>query len=653
MNKFLKRVTQEKKENGGKYKITLERNEEDLQALEEFSACWASLEEVRIKAERAEQYARGDQWGDIITDPDTNNRMTERNLIMKQGKAPLQNNMIWPIVNNVVGQFRTNTVKPMCVVRDQKEAKLGEMMSLAIEYVHDINEMNEVDASTMKAAMTSGVAVQRLEYGVNPALGNRVDVWAYNINPNRLFFNTSVEDARLWDITHIGEVMDMPIDDVIANFAHSNTDEENIKAIYGNLSGITHRDYRGLTEKRDFTFYSPAQTDMCRVILGWRMESRKAVFYHDTLLGEWGYVTPQEKKDLAEINRMREREAKENGVLPEDVLKIEYADETERFWVYRYMTPDGYCLAKGRSPYWHGGHNYAVGFTNFVNGRLYNFIEQFIDQQRSINRTAMLIDFIRGTSAKGLLVVDEDAFDSMTREEIVDEYVRYNGVLFVKPKQGVNVRDVIHQFNGAASTAGDYELLSLQLKLINEISGVNSAMQGQAPASGTSSSLYAQQVQNSSLNLKDLFAAMNSFRRRRDTKIMKMIQQYYSDSRYLDLAGGDYSEEAKYYNPQKVMNAEIDIAIVDGNNSPAYQVLANDFLMQLFQAQAIDVKTMLENSSYPFASKILEAIKRNEQAAMEQQQMMQMPQMPQYNAQMQKAMDDAYATPQDGIINYA
>ncbi|MBE6298522.1 MAG: hypothetical protein E7088_08620 [Bacteroidales bacterium] len=527
------------------------------------------------------------------------------------------------------------------------------MMSLAIEYVHDINEMNEVDASTMKAAMTSGVAVQRLEYGVNPALGNRVDVWAYNINPNRLFFNTSVEDARLWDITHIGEVMDMPIDDVIANFAHSKTDEENIKAIYGNLSGITHGDYRGLTEKRDFTFYSPAQTDMCRVILGWRMESRKAVFYHDTLLGEWGYVTPQEKKDLAEINRMREREAKENGVLPEDVLKIEYADETERFWTYRYMTPDGYCLAKGRSPYWHGGHNYAVGFTNFVNGRLYNFIEQFIDQQRSINRTAMLIDFIRGTSAKGLLVVDEDAFDSMTREEIVDEYVRYNGVLFVKPKQGVNVRDVIHQFNGAASTAGDYELLSLQLKLINEISGVNSAMQGQAPASGTPSSLYAQQVQNSSLNLKDLFAAMNSFRRRRDTKIMKMIQQYYSDSRYLDLAGGDYSEEAKYYNPQKVMNAEIDISIVDGNNSPAYQVLANDFLMQLFQAQAIDVKTMLENSSYPFASKILEAIKRNEQAAMEQQQMMQMPQMPQYNAQMQKAMDDAYATPQDGIINYA
>ena len=44
-------------------------------------------------------------------------------------------------------------------------------------------------------------------------------------------------------------------------------------------------------------------------------------------------------------------------------------------------------------------------------------------------------------------------------------------------------------------------------------------------------------------------------------------------------------------------------------------MLANDFLMELFRANALDVKTMLENSSFPFAPKILEAIKRNEEAA--------------------------------------
>ena len=37
--------------------------------------------------------------------------------------------------------------------------------------------------------------------------------------------------------------------------------------------------------------------------------------------------------------------------------------------------------------------------------------------------------------------------------------------------------------------------------------------------------------------------------------------------------------------------------------------------MELFRANVVDAKTMLENSSYPFASRILEAIKRNEQQA--------------------------------------
>ena len=46
-------------------------------------------------------------------------------------------------------------------------------------------------------------------------------------------------------------------------------------------------------------------------------------------------------------------------------------------------------------------------------------------------------------------------------------------------------------------------------------------------------------------------------------------------------------------------------------------MLANDFLMELFRANALDVKTMLENSSFPFAARILESIKRNEQQAAE------------------------------------
>ncbi|MBR2300422.1 MAG: hypothetical protein IKA41_00490, partial [Bacteroidaceae bacterium] len=185
----------------------------------------------------------------------------------------------------------------------------------------------------------------------------------------------------------------------------------------------------------------------------------------------------------------------------------------------------------------------------------------------------------------------------------------------VKLKPGQSIDGVVRQYNSGAAVAGDFELLNLQLRLINEISGVNSAMQGQAPRAGTPASLYAQQTYNSSLNLKGLFDGFRTFRRRRDNKLMKTIQQFYNEVRYIDIAGAQYSEEAKWYTPEKVQNVEMDLTIAEGYNTPAYQMLANDFLMELFRAQALDVKTLLENSSFPFADKILEAIKRNEQQA--------------------------------------
>ena len=580
--------------------------------LKECAACWNGLDEARRKLRRSLMYSYGDQWGDLVTDPDTLAQITEGELIKKNGKVPLKNNMIAPILSNIEGQLRQNLMRPVCVARDQNEGRVGEMMSIAIEYVHDINEMEELDADSMRMLLNGGMAAQRIEYGLNRSKDKR-DVWVYSVNPSRLFFNTNVEDVRMWDLTCIGELFDLPLDDVLAHFGNTPEQKERIRNIY---SAVDEQSYgtRAMQgdEARSLSFYSPSQSNLCRVILGWKLETRDAYLWNDTRRGTWGYLpyNDESRRKLDEENSRRRREVNDDAL-----LLIEYEFATERFWYYRYMSPYGDVLQEGRSPYWHGEHNYVLHLYPLVQGRLGNFVEQFIDQQRAINRTATLIDFIRGTSSKGVLVVDDDAFESMSREEVIDEYVRYNGVLFVKLKPGQSIDGVVRQYNSGAAVAGDFELLNLQLRLINEISGVNSAMQGQNPRAGTPASLYAQQVYNSSLNLKGLFDAFRTFRRRRDGKVMKTLQQYYTESRYIDLAGTQYSEEAKWYDPQKVQESELDITISEGYNTPAYQMLANDFLMELFRARALDVKTMLENSSYPFATKILEAIKRNEEAA--------------------------------------
>lgn len=609
MNKFLNRnVLAKRKRDVSSFRK--EPDAEALKALSEAEAAWSSMEEVRKKMFRSFRYAWGDQWGDLIKDPDTGEVMTEGDLIKKNGKVPLKNNMIAPILNNIEGQLRNSRVKPVCAVRDRKEAELGEMMSVAIEYVHDINEMEEVDADLMKNLTCAGFIGQCVEYGINPERGNKKDVWVRNVDSSRLFFNAPT-DNRMWGITCVGEIMDMPLKEVLAVFGDSREKKQWLKELYG-PDGYYYVNYNAMQgeEARSRTFANAQSPDMCRVVLVWRLEAQDAYRYEDPAQGKWGYT--KNKGWIDEENAKRLAEVRSQGMDDEDALLIEYNEETERYWYYRYMTPYGHVLKEGRSPYWHGEHNYVLGVSHYQLGRILNFIEQFIDQQRAINRTFTTIDFVRSTSNKGLLVVDEDAFLDMSRREIVDEYVRYNGVLFAKPKPGVNVKDAIAQVNGHASLAGEFDLLNLQLKLINEISGVNSAMQGHVAPSSTPASLYAQQAQNSALNLKGLFDSFRAFRKRRDTKVMKTIQQFYTEPKYVGLAGTDYNAMANWYNPDKVKDADIDLTIADGNNSPTYQMLSNDFLKELWQAQAIDVKMLLENISYPFATKILEQIKQRE-----------------------------------------
>lgn len=636
MNKFLdKRVkaTADGKRN---------KEQHDMGAAHEFlrecAACWNALDEARRKMRRSLMYSYGDQWGDYVTDPDTLSPITEGDLIKKNGKVPLKNNMIAPILSNIDGQLRQNLMRPVCVARDQSENRVGEMMSIAIEYVHDINEMEEVDADSMRMLLNGGMIAQRVEYGVNPTNEKR-DVWVYPVNPSRLFFNTNMEDVRMWDLTCIGELFDLPLDALLSHFGTTPEKKRRIMDIYGTVQGAVHGGNRAMQgdESKNLSFYSPSRSDLCRVVLGWKLESRDAYRWSDSARGSWGYMPYDEesRKELDAENERRRKEGEAIGKSEDELLLVDYTYATERYWYYRFMTPYGDVLQEGRSPYWHGEHNYVLHLYPMVQGKLGNFVEQFIDQQRAINRTATLIDFIRGTSSKGVLVVDDDAFESMSREEVIDEYVRYNGVLFVKLKPGQSIDGVVRQYNSGAAVAGDFELLNLQIRLINEISGVNSAMQGQAPKAGTPASLYAQQVQNSSLNLKGLFDSFKMFRRRRDNKVMKTVQQYYTESRYIDIAGTEYSEEAKWYDPSKVQESEIDLTISDGYNTPAYQLLANDFLMELFRANVVDAKTMLENSSYPFATKILEAIKRNEQQAAQGAPMEGIP--PELLAQLQSA----------------
>ena len=148
MNKFINRKV--KAEPALRDGIVEKSEGSAVDFLNECAACWMALDEARRKLRRSLMYSYGDQWGDYVRDPESSGYITEGELIKRNGKVPLKNNMIAPILSNIDGQLRQNLMRPVCVARDNRESTLGEMMSIAVEYVHDINEMEELDSDAMR-----------------------------------------------------------------------------------------------------------------------------------------------------------------------------------------------------------------------------------------------------------------------------------------------------------------------------------------------------------------------------------------------------------------------------------------------------------------------------------------------------------------------
>lgn len=575
---------------------------------------WEEIDPFRHKRKRNRDYTYGKQWNDLIKLPD-GRVMSEEEYIRQQGKVPLKNNLIRQMVKSVLGQFRSNQTQPVCVARDREEQNLGELMSAAVQYAYQHNRLQELDSRTMEEFLISGICFQKIGYGFRRG---KTDVWVDEVNPNRIFFN-AMEDSRHWDCTLIGELHDMPIAEVISRFSFGSRERAvQLRHIYTEADNDTVRhNFENLTTRAidRLDFYMPSSPDLCRVIEVWKLESQEVLNCHDFRSGEYYSLPVSEAEAVEKENKARRQAARQSGIPDEAVALIETEWGVTQTWRYRFFSPLGDLLDEGDTPYWHGEHPYVFKLYPLIDGEVHAFVEDVIDQQRYINRLITMIDFIMGSSAKGVLLFPEDQIpDGMTIDDIADEWTKYNGIILFRPRPG---SPMPQQIAVNATQVGAYEMLSLQMRLFEDISGVHGAMQGKTAPSGTPASLYSQQIQYSSTNLLDLFESFKTFREDRDIKIMKTIQQFYTDSRYRTIAGNSYGKDASTYTPEEVRNTEFDLSIAETLSTPALRMASNEFLMELFRGGKISLEMLLQNGAFPFADKLLQSLKQSQEAQLQ------------------------------------
>lgn len=451
---------------------------------------WEKMACFRRDRERNKRYLYGRQWDDVIEVDGV--RMTEESYLRSQGSVPLKNNLIRRLVRNVLGVWRNDFKLPRCKVRDPAEEQLAELVNKLLECNAQSNRLIELYARTMEEFLISGVAVHRKSFG---SLRGRMDCLTEYVHPCNFFFDSEGCDFRGWDVRLLGEIHNTTLRDAVRQFVKDESGLERLASACG-----------------------VAASDMgarVRIVEVWHEEPTLFLSWHDRSEGRIISVP------------------EENGVTPP--AGVEVTKEWRSVWRYAFLGPGGVVLDSGVSPYSHGSHPYVFKVYPYIDGEIHSFVADVIDQQRYTNRLITLYDWVMRASAKGVLLFPEGALpDDADIEDVADEWSRFNGVITYRAKPGVPGPE---QVSNTGSHAGISDLLNIQLQMFENVSGVNSALQGRLDSSSVSGTLFNQQTRNAMTSLLDLIESYREFVLEGTMKDACNLLRFYSRERMEQVAG--------------------------------------------------------------------------------------------------------------------
>ena len=536
------------------------KNPELLQRVED---CWRGLSAFRETRRRNINYIYGDQWSDLVMDDD-GRMVTERERIArKTGAVPLQNNHLIKIVHALTGLVAKNAAMPVCKLKNadmppsdaamppkgQADTTpygpppqtdmppqpavdpLSRLMTDTLQENWELNGMKELMISQMEELMHGGIAIVCEEWGMNHG---RKDSFTYSVNPDYFFFDSKMNDPRMWDIGLIGEIRDYKIGELVSKLHGTPFDYDRLKQVYAhNLSRSGLMPFaEQLTDRHDqMDFFQPPADSLCRTYHVWTYRHRLLYRCVDRMDAERPVfrIRPDDLKSVKEENRSR---TKHNEKGREQNNLIEYEPMYEPVWHFSLLAPDATVLEQYDSPYSHKEHPYVMTAYHFVNGNIYPFMGTVIDQQRYINRLITLNDMYINSSIKGLKMIPKRSIPrDMSLEDFARQAVEVGGWIVYEPDPTGAKPEIITQ---GSNNLGVADMLNLQISSINEITSVNESLQGIPPQANTGYARYAMEMENSSTSVAAMTNKFVEFQLQVARKKMKVIRQFALNDQHED-----------------------------------------------------------------------------------------------------------------------
>ncbi|MFA6813009.1 MAG: hypothetical protein WCR45_07955 [Bacteroidaceae bacterium] len=587
----------------------------NMQVLYKAQRSWDSLYKLRSNRERLLKYTYGEQYLDKVSIDGV--MMSKEEYWAQQGVIPKKNNLIRKMVRAVIGVYKKQDIDFTAIARDRAEQKVGEMMTITLQANREMNRIDELETRLFEEFVISSMVFIKESWGWRR---NRKDTWTDIVSPNHVFFDGVMQDVRHWDCDMIGQIHDLPFQEVAAQFAQDPISYKRLAEIYkfsrDEYYMASHYDsiYGSYSQVRG-SFYVPQDINLCRVIEVWNKEQKPRYRCHDILNGEYYKVEIDEYDYIANENQSRIEQGAEQGIPQEDVPLIEVEWFMDSYWYFRFLSPLGDVLQEGETPFKHGEHPYTMKIHPFIDGKPHSLVEDSIDQQDFVNELITLYMLMAKHSAKGLLMFPEQLMpEDLSIEDIAEQYAKVNGMIVYKHKDGVPMPQ---QLASNISNFNISELLKIEMSMFDNVTGVEGALQGKSPASGTAASLYDMQTQNATTTLVDVLSSFGNFLKEANIKKMSNIHQYYTDERVVSIAGTQYGG-IKKYQPALAQDVEFDLSITEGLTSPEYKQVVNNFLLELWKAQGIGIDQLLEFGDFPKSDAILQSIKVKQEQAQDE-----------------------------------
>lgn len=579
-----------------------------------------NLRSLRKKWVRDLDYYMGRQLNDTVVY--NGHTMTVQHYMELKGMAALSADIITDKMISLKGTVRQQYMSPSVKAVDSAESDYVTIFNEFLRQNNNNNNRSEHDADQFEQHALLGFICDKVKWAFR---NGREDVYIDAVDPFKLAVPVFAR-KDLEDVEFIAEAHDVSWPEMLKTFVKKPGDEARLVQIYTDArADLPTQGYNdtGMNQTRHLDdFYHSSVVGKYRYIEVWTLERNRALWCHDRLNASAGYRPLDEKQEIDAENERRRQDnimKDEDGLpmldetgqprlyVPEDELElIEYEPGIEEIWYWRMLSPNGYLLDEGVSPYKVLRDGYSFYYHPYVflaypciQGEIRSFVDRLIDRQRQYNHDNILLDFVIMNSAKGALAIDEESLsDKMGIEEIAEQYVKVDGVIvYTSKKDGKVPQQVMNR----SMPAGVELLLQRDRELVTSQSGVQPAMQGIHVGSNTSEGRYRMEKEGAATSVADYVGSFNNFELRVARKQIWTMQCFYTSRRSIKITGQDMLQ---YFNRETMGDMDFDMALALDMNSAVIRDSLREIAYQGYQKDEIDWGQMLDSADFGDTAKL-------------------------------------------------